>query len=103
MPNLKINLKNMNIKILGDRVLVEPIIVEEKTNSGFLVKKDKDHGDIQEGKIVSVGSGKRTSSGDLIEVNLKTGDKVLFNYGTTVRIEGKSYLLVNEADVLMVI
>ena len=93
----------MNIRLLGDRVLLEFKKEDEKTSSGFLLKKDKEQGDIFEGVIVKVGTGKRNNNGELIPVDLKENDKVLFNYGQSVKIEGKPYLLVNEADVLMVI
>ena len=93
----------MNIKLLGDRVLLEVIAEEEKTTSGFLVKVDKDPGDIFKGKIIAVGNGKRNEDGTFQSVNVKENDTVLFNYGRSVKLEGKPYLLVNEADVLMVI
>ncbi len=100
---LIINYKNMNVRLLGDRVLLELKKEEEKTTSGFLVKSEKQQGDIFEGVIVKVGGGKRGKDGEFIPVDLKENDKVLFNYGQSVKIEGKPYLLVNEADVLMVI
>jgi chaperonin GroES len=92
------------IKLLGDRVLVEIGKEETKTASGLLISKDKESNDVHDGIIVAVGSGKRDDNGIYHPINeIKTGDKVLFNYGFRVTIESKPFLLVNLADVLVVL
>lgn len=90
------------IKLLGKRVLVEVSREETKTTSGLLISKDKESNDVHEGIIVKVGTGERVD-GIYQPIDLKEGDKVLLNYGAYVTVEGKPYLLVNEADVLMVL
>ena len=93
----------MNIKLLGERVLLELEKAESKTASGLIISKDAAPNDTQIGKVVKVGTGKKTDQGGLILSELKEGDRVMFNYGTIVLLEGKSYYLVNEADVIMVL
>lgn len=92
----------MNIKLLGARVLIELEKKEEKTASGLLLSKTPEMGEIMNGKVVAVGI-KKDEEGKLVDLMVKLDDKVMFQYGTSILLEGKSYLLVNEADVLMII
>jgi chaperonin GroES len=92
----------MNIKLLGERVLVDLERAETKTASGLIVSKETSPSDMQYGKVVSVGTGKKTDQG-IVPVDLKEGERVMFQYGTLVLLEGKSYYLVNEADVILVL
>ena len=59
----------------------------------------------QEGEVIAVGSGKRTEKGDVIPMDLKTGDIVLYaKYGgTTIKLDGKEYLILKETDVLAIV
>lgn len=93
----------MNIKLLGERVLVELQKTESKTSSGLIISKEAAPNDTQIGIVIKVGSGKKTDNGEVIKSELKEGDKVMYNYGTLLLLEGKSYFLVNEADVIMVL
>ncbi|KXK15658.1 MAG: 10 kDa chaperonin [Chloroflexi bacterium OLB15] len=91
----------MNIRPLGDRVIVEPLEQEEKTASGIYIPetaKEKP----QEGLVLAVGEGRRDEDGDRIPMDVKAGDKVLFaKYaGTEIKIEGKKLLIMKEADIL---
>ena len=92
----------MNIKLLGARVLVEIEKKEEKTASGLILSKTQEMREIMTGKIVKVGKGK-FEAGIYIAPDMKEGDQIMFQYGTSVLYEGKSYLLVNESDVIMII
>ncbi len=94
----------MNVKPLGDRVLVQPIEQEEVKKGGIIIPdtaKEKP----QEGKIVAVGTGKRDESGKLIPFEVKKGDRVLISKygGTEIKIDGKEYQIMREDDVLGVI
>ncbi len=91
------------IKPLGDRVVVKPEGREETTKSG-IVLPDTAKEKPQEGKIVAIGSGRRLDSGELVPLEVKIGDKVLYaKYaGTEVKVEGEEYLIVREADILAV-
>jgi len=91
------------IKPLGDRVVVQPEGREETTKSG-IVLPDTAKEKPQEGKIIAVGTGRRLDSGELVPLEVKIGDKVLYaKYaGTEVKVEGEEYLIVREADILAV-
>lgn len=92
---------SMNIRPLGDRLLVEPIEQEEQTASGLFIPetaKEKP----QQGNVLAVGAGRRDDDGKRIDMDVKAGDKVLFaKYaGTEVKMDGKKLLIMKESDVL---
>ena len=91
------------IKPLGDRVVLEAEEREETTRSG-IVLPDTAKEKPQEGRIVAAGPGRRLDSGELVPLEVKVGDKVLYaKYaGTEVKLDGKEYLIVREADILAV-
>jgi len=95
----------MNIKPLGDRVLLEPLEEKEgKTASGIYLPdtaKEKP----QEGRVVAVGSGRITDEGKKVPMNVKVGDRVLFTkYGPNeIKVEGKEYLIAREEDILAIL
>jgi chaperonin GroES len=91
----------MNIRPLGDRVVVEPIEQEDVTTTGLLLPetaKEKP----QQGLIVAAGKGRRDDAGKLIDMDVKVGDKILFaKYaGTEIKMNGKKLLIMKEADIL---
>jgi chaperonin GroES len=94
---------SLNLKPLGDRLIVEPIEQEEVTASGIVLPetaKEKP----QQGKVLAVGPGRRDEAGKRIEMDVEEGDTVLFaKYaGTEVKLDGKKYLILKESDVLAV-
>jgi chaperonin GroES len=94
----------MNLKPLGNRVVVEPIEEEEMTAGGIVLPetaKEKP----QKGTITAVGPGDRDESGKRIEMDLKKGDTVLFaKYsGTEIKVEGKKLLIMRETDILAIV
>jgi len=94
----------LNIRPLGDRVILQRAEAEEKTAGGILLPesaKDKP----KEGRIVAVGEGKTLDSGEKQPVALKVGDRVLFTSyaGTEVKYQGEEYLIMGEGDILAVI
>ncbi|HHY55097.1 MAG TPA: co-chaperone GroES [Chloroflexi bacterium] len=94
----------MNLKPLGDRIVVEPIEQEEQTALGiFLPETAKEKP--QQGKVIAAGPGARKENGDRIVMDVKVGDKVLYaRYaGTNVKLDGKEYLILKESDVLAVV
>ncbi|QQG42480.1 MAG: co-chaperone GroES [Candidatus Giovannonibacteria bacterium] len=105
----------LNIKPLGDRVLIEPLSDEEKakqSKGGILIPDTADKEKPQEGKIIAVGEGKRLENGTLQPLSVKAGDKVLFSkYGPTeIKIpassaggDDKEYLIAKEEDILAII
>jgi chaperonin GroES len=94
----------MHFRPLHDRVLVRRIDAEEKTAGGIIIPdtaKEKP----QEGEIVAAGPGGRNEQGQLIPIDVKPGDRVLFGKwsGTEVKIDGQDYLIMKESDLLGVI
>jgi chaperonin GroES len=95
----------MNIKPLSDYILIEPIREEEKTKSGILLPETVDKERPEQGKVVAVGSGKMTSSGKIIPIEVKVGQKVLFTkYGPNeIKVDEKEYLIAKQEDILAII
>ena len=94
----------MKIKPLADRVVVKPQEVEETTASGIILPdtaKEKP----QAGKIVAVGPGKVSDSGNSITMTLKVGDNVLYGKysGTEITVSGDDVLIMRESDILAVL
>jgi chaperonin GroES len=94
----------MHFRPLHDRVLVRRIEAEEKTAGGIIIPdtaKEKP----QEGEIVAAGPGGRNEQGQLIPIDVKPGDRVLFGKwsGTEVKIDGQDYLIMKESDLLGVV
>jgi len=92
------------IKPLSDYLLIEPLERETKLPSGIVIPdtaKEKP----QEGKIISVGPGRRDEKGDIVPLGVKAGSIVMYKKwgGTEIKVEGKEYLLVKEEDILAVI
>lgn len=93
----------MNIKPLGDRVVVKVLEAEEKTASG-IVLPEKAKEKPQEGEIMSVGTGKVLDNGTRIDLDVKVGDKVIFSKyaGTEVKVDGEEYLIMRQDDILAI-
>jgi chaperonin GroES len=95
----------MNLKPLDDRIVVRPNEAETQTASGLVIPdtaKEKP----QQGEVLAVGPGKRSdTSGDLIPVDIKVGDTVLYSKygGTEVAVNGEDLLVLNSRDVLAVV
>lgn len=94
----------MNLRPLGDRLIVEPIEQEEMTASGIVLPETAKEKPMQ-GKVLAVGPGARKEDGSRIAVDVKEGDAVLYaKYaGTEVKIDNKKYLILKESDVLAVV
>lgn len=95
----------MNIKPLSDYILIEPIREEEKTKSGILLPETADKERPEQGKVIAVGPGKLNDSGNLVPMNVKVGQKVLFTkYGPNeIKVEDKEYLIAKQEDILAII
>ncbi|MBM4065109.1 MAG: co-chaperone GroES [Planctomycetes bacterium] len=89
------------IRPLDDRVVIEPMEAEEKTQGG-IVLPDTAKEKPMKGKILAVGDGKMLESGKRAELLVKKGDKVLYGKyaGTEITIDGKEYLVMRESDIL---
>jgi chaperonin GroES len=90
----------VNITPLHDRVLVKRIEEKESVRGGIIIPdtaKEKP----QEGEVIAVGSGRR-EKGELIPLDVKAGDRILFGKysGTDIKIEDEEYLILREEDIL---
>ena len=94
----------MNLKPLGDRVVLKVLEAEEKTASGIYLP-DNAKEKPQQGKVIAVGPGKYNDKGELIKVQVNVGDTVIFaKYsGTEVKYQGEEYLIVKESDILAIV
>jgi chaperonin GroES len=96
--------KKLNLKPLGDRLVVEPVEKEERTASGIILPetaKEKP----QEGTVLAVGPGRTDDDGKRIPMDVKVGDVVLYaKYaGTEVKIDDKKLLILKESDILAIV
>ncbi|HKY84247.1 MAG TPA: co-chaperone GroES [Anaerolineales bacterium] len=94
----------LNLKPLGDRLVIKPLEGEEVTPSGIVLPetaKEKP----QKGEVLSVGPGARDEDGKRIAMDVKAGDKVLFaKYaGTEIKIDSEKLLILRESDVLAIV
>lgn len=95
----------MNIRPLGDRVVVQRV-EQEKTSPGGIVIPDSSATDKPtEGKVVAVGPGRVLDNGDTRALQVKVGDKILFGKyaGTEVKLDGKEYVVMREEDIIGII
>jgi chaperonin GroES len=94
----------MNLKPLADRVIVKPAPAEEKTKGGLYIP-DTGKEKPQYGEVVAVGTGKVADSGQVIEMQVAPGQKVLYGKysGTEVTVEGEEYLIMRESDIFAIL
>jgi chaperonin GroES len=92
------------IKPLADRVLVKPLAKEERTASG-IVLPDTAKEKPQQGRVLAVGTGRVTETGERIALEVKEGDTVIFSKyaGTEIKVEGEEVLILSERDVLAIV
>lgn len=104
----KKNIKNTNekglIKPLGDKVLIKPSLEEDtKSLSGIIIPDTVDKKQTDRGVVVSVGEGRYDNNGNLIPMNVKKDDKVLYQWGDKVEYKGEEYYIVSESNILAII
>jgi chaperonin GroES len=94
----------MNFRPLHDRVVVRRLTAEEKTAGGIIIPdtaKEKP----MEGEVIAVGPGARNEQGQLVTLDVKSGDKILFGKwsGTEVKLDGEELLIMKESDIMGII
>lgn len=94
----------MKFRPLHDRVVVRRVDSEEKTKGGIIIPdtaKEKP----MEGQVVAVGTGARGDDNEVIPMEVKAGDRILFGKwsGTEVKIDGEDLLIMKESDIMGVI
>ena len=95
----------LNIRPLGDRVIVEPVEKEETIAGGMLVLPETAKEKPQQGKVLAAGAGRRDEDGKRIDMDVEVGMTVLFaRYGgTEVKLSGKKLLIMKESDILGIV
>jgi chaperonin GroES len=91
----------MNLKPLGDRLIVEVLDEEDVTSSG-IVLPDTAKEKPQRGRVLAVGPGSRDDNGKLVPMDLEEGDEIVFSKygGTEIKVGVDEYLILRESDVL---
>ena len=94
----------MKFRPLHDRVVVRRLEEEQKTKSGIIIPdtaKEKP----MEGEVVAVGPGARNEKGEIVPLDVKAGDRILFGKwsGTEVKLDGEELLIMKESDVMAII
>ncbi len=94
----------MNVRPLGEKILVKRVEAEGKTAGGIVLPESAKEKP-REGKVIALGDGKLLKSGERAKFQVKKGERVLFSSygGTEVKIDGDEYLLMTEDDILAVI
>lgn len=94
----------MNVHPLGDRVLVKRIEPEKKTSSGIIIP-DSAQEKPSEAEVVAVGNGIKDKKGNMLPLEVKKGDRIFIPTwgGTELKIDGITYMIIKEADILAVI
>ena len=94
----------MKFRPLHDRVVVRRVESEEKTAGGIIIPdtaKEKP----MEGEVIAVGPGARNEKGEIVALDVKSGDRILFGKwsGSEVKIDGQDLLIMKESDIMGVI
>ena len=94
----------MNFKQLHDRIAIIQQAGEEKTSGGILIPDTAKEKPMQ-GKVVAVGSGSRDQSGNIIPLEIKVGDTVMYGKwgGTEIKVDGEDLVIIKESDVIGII
>jgi chaperonin GroES len=94
----------MNIRPLYDRILVKRIEEQETTRNGIVIP-DSAKEKPQEGEVIALGHGKRLDNGELVALDVKVGDRILFGKysGSETKLDGTEYIIMREDDVLGVL
>jgi chaperonin GroES len=94
----------MKFRPLHDRVVVRRLNAEEKTSGGIIIPdtaKEKP----MEGEVIAVGAGARNEAGQVVALDVKAGDRILFGKwsGTEVKLDGEELLIMKESDIMGII
>lgn len=95
----------MQLKPLGDRVIIQPAAREATTKAGIVIPDSASEDKPEQGEVIAVGPGKILDNGERSKMDVEVGQKVLFSkYGPTeIKLDGEEYLVANAADILAVI
>ena len=94
----------MKFRPLHDRVVVRRLNAEEKTRGGIIIP-DTAQEKPMEGEVVAVGPGARNETGEIVALDVKAGDRILFGKwsGTEVKLDGEELLIMKESDIMGIV
>jgi chaperonin GroES len=94
----------MKFRPLHDRVIVRRLNAEEKTRGGIIIP-DTAQEKPMEGEVIAVGPGARNETGQIVALDVKAGDRILFGKwsGTEVKLDGEELLIMKESDIMGVV
>src|SRR5690348_711294 len=92
----------MNLRPLGDRVVVKPLSQEEVTKSGIIMPATVDKERPERGEVIAIGPGKMLDNGSFAPVGVKVGDQIVFKKYSPdeVKIDKEEYLVISESDIM---
>ncbi len=95
----------MNIKPLGDRVIIKPIAEDITTKSGIVLPETVEKEKAERGEILAIGLGRLLDNGELAPMSVKVGDKVMFKKYSPdeIKVDGEELLVISEQDILAII
>lgn len=95
--------KGVNVRPLGDKVLLRRVDAQEKSKGGIVIP-DSAKEKPREGRVIALGTGRTLDDGGKVEFQVKKGDRVLFSSyaGTEIKLEGQDYVIMGEDDILAV-
>jgi len=92
------------IRLLGAKVLLRPVDIEKTTVSGLVLPDNVSVSKARSGEVVAIGNGERNEKGERMAMDVKVGDKVLYNhseYGSSeLEVDGVKHFIVEERDVI---
>jgi len=94
----------LNLRPIGDRVIVQRVGSVEKTKSGLYLP-DAAQEKPQEGRVIAVGSGRTLPSGKAVKPEVKVGDRIIFSKysGSEIDVDGKEHVFLGEDDILAIV
>ncbi|MCA9734404.1 co-chaperone GroES [candidate division KSB1 bacterium] len=94
----------MSLKPLADRVVIKPLVSDEQ-KVGSIIIPDTAKEKPMQGEIIAVGPGRKSDNGDVVALEVKVGDKVLYGKysGTEVTVDNEDYLIMRESDIFAII
>ncbi len=94
----------MNFKPLHDRIAIKPQASEEKTSGGIIIPDTAQEKPMQ-GEVVAVGGGARDQSGNIIPLEVKVGDIIMYGKwgGTEIKVGGNDIVIMKESDVIGIV
>jgi chaperonin GroES len=95
----------MNIKPLGDRVIVKPIAENITTKAGIVLPETVEKEKAEKGEVLAVGPGRFLDNGQVAPMSVKVGDKVMFKKYSPdeIKVDGQDLLVISELDILAII